>query len=111
MKQPIARDPANIIMHKEERGALQSLRSSMKKIDIIYFVIVIACFIGVGIALKLLITESGQCLKNPFVYGASEMENVTCSCIQERNNCPAMFTFNDTMINFSSNTICGNINK
>ena len=43
-------------------------------------------------------SEGSKCVKNPFVYGASKMGNVYCSCIQTFQNtqCPAQFEFNET---------------
>lgn len=42
-------------------------------------------------------SEGYACGKNPFVYGASKMENdIECSCTQTNTYCPATFYFNAT---------------
>ena len=38
-----------------------------------------------------------QCIRNPYIYGASNMGDVECSCRQTKDpNCPISFYFNDT---------------
>jgi hypothetical protein len=92
----------------------------MRKIDIIWFGIVFTCLFGVLYMVTLIKSETSQCLKNPFMYGASKMENVECSCTQFNSDCPPQFTFNDTSfrvipvkcgLQFSSGSIdWGNLN-
>lgn len=81
----------------------------MNKKDILFFAIVILCLIAVVILILYMKAEAGQCLKNPFIYGASHMGNVTCECYQEWGNCPARFQFNDKIANFSISTVCGGL--
>jgi hypothetical protein len=69
----------------------------MKKIDIIFFVLVIACILGVIYMAHLMKSETAKCIQNPFIYGASNMKGVSCSCSQAiKGNCLASFYFNDT---------------
>lgn len=53
-------------------------------------------------------SETGKCIQNPFIYGASRMGEVSCSCAQFSNSvCPPTFSFNDT--SFKADRVkCGN---
>lgn len=70
----------------------------MEKKDKIYFGLVIICIFLVALFVYFLKTETSQCIKNPYTYGAKSMQNVYCSCTQykEGSSCPAHFSFNDT---------------
>ena len=78
----------------------------MKGKDLAYFLIVFICIsliIGLLFYMK---SETAQCVKNPFVYGAERMGNVDCSCSQYSNpSCPAQFSFNETEV-VAKTTIC-----
>jgi len=55
-------------------------------------------------------SEGTKCTSNPYIYGASKMKNVSCSCIQRIDlTCPASFSFNDTAFESSKNK-CGTMN-
>ena len=72
----------------------------MEKKDKIYFGLVIICIFLVALFVYFLRTETSQCLRNPYVYGAKEMGNVYCSCQQDQGRTfPAYFYFNDTSFN------------
>ena len=71
----------------------------MEKKDKIYFSMVFICLLMVSGLVFYMKGEAGQCLKNPYVYGASEMGNIQCSCSQDvGRGSPAYFSFNDTAI-------------
>jgi len=73
----------------------------MEKKDKLFFGLVIICILLVSLLVFYMRGEGGQCIKNPYVYGASKMGNVYCSCQQDQNRSfPAYFSFNDT--SFSS---------
>jgi hypothetical protein len=79
----------------------------MEKKDIFYYAFLIIVMIFCCYLIFFLTTETSQCLKNPFVYGASKMKNVECSCIQFNNPvCPARFSFTDDKFN-EQTIICG----
>jgi hypothetical protein len=83
-----------------------------KKIQIkdwLFFVIVIICLLVVAGLLLYMKSEGGQCLKNPYVYGAREMGDVQCSCTQIKDNsvCPATFFFNETTFDNSPRVCTG----
>lgn len=84
----------NIGVKKEKR--------QFKKIDLLYFFILILCMavlIGTFMFMK---SETAQCIKNPYLYGASKMGNVECSCTQQIGSvCPPRFSFNDTFFDAS----------
>lgn len=45
-------------------------------------------------------SQAGQCIRNPYIYGAKTMKNVDCDCTQWSNKvCPAKFYFNDSTFN------------
>jgi len=74
----------------------------MKNKDWIYFGILILCLVLIGFLINFMMEERSQCLKNPFVYGASKMGNVQCSCSQDvGRSLPAPFSFNDTTFDAS----------
>lgn len=80
----------------------------MKSIDKLFFFIVLACFVAVCMLLFYMMSEGGQCIKNPFIYGAVKMKNVECSCLQYNDSpCPATFFFNSTIFNASGNSCKG----
>lgn len=69
----------------------------MKKLDILFFALVIIAIIGVAYLVKLLSNETSMCIRNPFIYGASKIKDVSCSCTKYTNViCPPSFFFNDT---------------
>jgi len=80
----------------------------METKDKIYFGLLIICILAVAGIFLFMKSETAQCLKNPYIYGASHMEKVSCSCFQYTNPvCPAQFSFNDTT--FTAETVrCGN---
>ena len=55
--------------------------------------------------------EGRKCMANPYVYGASKMKNIFCSCQQFREDkiCPATFFFNETAY-YTMPTYCGGQN-
>jgi hypothetical protein len=66
--------------------------------DKFFFGIVILCILLIAGMLFYMSKAGGQCLKNPYIYGASSMGDVECSCVQFVGvvGCPATFSFNDT---------------
>jgi hypothetical protein len=60
----------------------------MRKSDILFFGLILVCIGLFGYILYFLTNESGQCLKNPYIYGAKKMGNVDCSCTKEIGICP-----------------------
>lgn len=80
----------------------------MDKRDKIFFSLIIVCILMVTYLVMYMKGEGGQCLRNPYVYGASKMENVQCSCTQLKqfSTCPAKFYFNDTFFD-AGITNCG----
>lgn len=69
----------------------------MDKKEIIFFVVIIGILVLCGWMITMIRSEVAQCVKNPYLYGASKMGNVACSCQQFNNQqCPALFYFNDT---------------
>ena len=80
----------------------------MERKDKIYFGLVIICILLVSLFVYFLRTETSQCIKNPYTYGAKAMGNVYCSCTQykEGSSCPAHFNFNDTYFD-AQITKCG----
>lgn len=68
-----------------------------KTLDIVYFIILGICLVALVYLIMLMRGEGGDCLKNPYIYGASKMGNVECNCVQHTNKlCPPKFFFNDT---------------
>lgn len=69
----------------------------MKAKDIIFYVLLLLLIGGCLYIVKLIKSESSECLKNPFIYGAKKMGNIECNCKDFKNsNCPASFYFNDS---------------
>ena len=70
----------------------------MENKDKIFFGLVIICILLVSYFVFFMRSETAQCIRNPYVYGAEKMGNVFCSCTQykEGSSCPANFNFNDT---------------
>lgn len=68
----------------------------MRKADIFYYsllLIVIVVLIYMAVLMK---SETTKCIRNPYVYGAKKMGNVSCDCQQLINpTCPAKFFFSD----------------
>lgn len=79
----------------------------MKGKDRLYFALVGLCLALLIILIIYLLDQGGQCLRNPYLYGASKMGNIQCDCLQTIDpSCPAQFSFNDT--NFDSTPVpCG----
>lgn len=76
----------------------------MKKSDFIFFGLIIFLLLGCLYIVKLIKSETSQCLKNPYLYGASKMGDIYCSCTQHQSSqCPALFNFNDTSFNTPPN--------
>ena len=71
-----------------------------KLANILYVGFMIIVLIAIVFILLYLRDKTGQCLQNPYVYGARAMKNVQCNCMQfDYNNPlvpPATFFFNDT---------------
>lgn len=78
----------------------------MKKSDFVFFTLILILLGVVFYGISLIKQETAQCLKNPFVYGASHMKDVSCSCQQGSTLCPAQFSFNDSSFR-AINTKCG----
>lgn len=82
----------------------------MRKSDLIYFGIIFILLGVVFYGVKFMKSETAQCLRNPYIYGAKQMGNVQCSCYQfNSGSCPATFFFNDTTFKADVN-YCGNSN-
>jgi len=68
---------------------------------IAYFGLIVALIFFMVFIASFLKGEARECLKNPYVYGASEMGGVSCTCFQiQEGKQMATFGFNDT--DFSS---------
>jgi hypothetical protein len=78
----------------------------MKNKDLIFYAIVIFCIFLIFILIYIMLSEVGQCVKNPYIYGAKKMKNVSCYCIQENILCSAQFFFNTTTF-INQNHECG----
>jgi hypothetical protein len=83
----------------------------MKNKDRLFFAVVILCLISVVILFLYMKGQGGQCVKNPFVYGASKMGNIECNCIQHQadNPCSPTFSFSDTGFKSTGNS-CKDLN-
>jgi len=82
----------------------------MENKDLIYFGILFLCLALIGYLIFMLMGDGGQCLKNPYIYGASKMGGVSCSCYQDKGGiCDPKFSFNDTSFD-AGVTKCGNPN-
>lgn len=70
--------------------------------------VLIVATIIIGWLIYFAYSQAGQCLQNPYVYGARTMKNVECSCSQVITDklCPALFDFNDTTFHIKVNK-CG----
>jgi len=75
----------------------------MEKKDKIYFGILFLCLALITFLVYMMAHDGGQCVKNPFVYGASRMGDVSCQCQQDQEGSPtpAYFSFNDTIMDLS----------
>ena len=72
----------------------------MEKKDKLFFGLVIICILLVSYFIFFMRSETAQCIRNPYVYGAEKMGNVFCSCQQDQDRSfPAYFSFNDTSFN------------
>jgi hypothetical protein len=79
--------------------------------DIVYYGIVIALLIACIYMIHLMKTETAECIRNPFIYGAKTMGNVSCSCNQWINKeCITGFSFNDIAME-TPETQCNGILK
>jgi len=77
--------------------------------DKIFFIIMFILLFLVGSLIYYMSREGGQCLKNPYVYGASRMGNIYCSCSQDvGRERDAYFSFNDTTFDTTPKEIYGN---
>lgn len=55
-------------------------------------------------------SDAKKCRDNPFIYGASRYEGVSCNCIQEvKDGCSIGFWFNETK--FVKTNACFNSNS
>jgi hypothetical protein len=82
----------------------------MAKNDKFFFVLMIICILIVIALFWYMTRETSRCVKNPFVYGASKMGNIQCSCSQDVNRItPAYFSFNDTTLDLSPHEIKGGL--
>lgn len=82
----------------------------MDKKDFIYFFVLFLCLVAIAGLFFYMKAETTQCLKNPYLYGASKMGDVSCSCTQGTGICPPRFSFNDTTFD-AGVTICGTDQK
>ena len=75
----------------------------MENKDKIFFGLVIICILAIAGLTFFMMDQKTQCIKNPFVYGASKMGDVSCQCqqYQEGSPTPAYFSFNDTIMDLS----------
>lgn len=86
------------IMNMEDMDKKKMKKPYLK--DIIFFMIVILCVVLILYLIFFIKSEDALCLKNPFVYGAYKMGNVSCSCMQLKNpQCPPTFYFDDHSFN------------
>lgn len=66
-------------------------------INLAYWFLITIVVIFIFLIVVYVNNESASCIKQPFVFGASKMGNVECSCMQFHDNkLPASFKFNDT---------------
>ena len=80
----------------------------MEKKDKIYFGILFLCLALITFLVYMMAHDGGQCVKNPFVYGASRMGEVQCSCSQDiGREKDAYFSFNDTFLDLSPREVYG----
>jgi len=78
----------------------------MNKQLIFNVTVMIVCMGIIVYMMALMQSQGAKCTSNPYIYGASKMKNVECSCVQKTNpTCPAKFWFNDTSFE-SSATKC-----
>ena len=82
------------------------VKRKIKKVDLVYFLILFILLGSIFYMISIIKSEQSQCLKNPFVYGAMKMKEVSCSCTQSTGSCPAQFYFNDTTFS-NPPTKCG----
>jgi len=82
----------------------------MENRDKLFFGLVILCLIGICVLIFYMSQETTQCIKNPYVYGASKMGDVSCSCIQDVvGGKISYFSFNDTFLDLAPKSIYGNL--
>lgn len=76
--------------------------------DKLFFGLVIFCILMIAGLIFYVYGQAGQCLKNPFIYGASHnVKDAQCSCTQAKpSGCPALFSFNSTGMETPAND-CG----
>lgn len=93
--------------HKGENISDPQTKKKLKFDKILLFVIIGALIILIALAV-FAFSESGKCLRNPYIYGVMQQGgNVECSC-QQFNTlmCPAQFYFNSSGITIMK-TKCG----
>jgi hypothetical protein len=56
--------------------------------------------LAVCILIMMLKSHQSECIKNPFIYGAKNIGNVSCDCYQQKGNCFPEFSFTDNNITF-----------
>jgi hypothetical protein len=80
----------------------------IRKADYIYYGLLLIVIILLCGVVKIMTEKTTQCLKNPYIYGAKNMKEVSCSCTQGQltSFCPALFYFNDTSF-WSVINVCG----
>lgn len=81
----------------------------MRNIDKLFFGIVLFAIVLCVILIIFIRSEDSKCVRNPYLYGASKMGDVVCSCTQHPNSaCPPTFEFNDTSFVTTPNICSGN---
>jgi len=78
----------------------------MNKKDFIYWIVIGFFIVVCAILFLFMKSEVAGCVKNPFIYGASKMGRVECSCTQKIGACSPLFFFNDTTF-IAERTVCG----
>lgn len=81
-----------------------------KKLDRITIGLIIFMILVIAGTIIFMRSEAKQCLANPYLYGASKMGDVQCSCFQWQDGslCPAKFSFNDEEFIVEKNS-CGSV--
>jgi hypothetical protein len=65
------------------------------KIDRLLLIVFIIATLILAWLVYFAYSQAGMCLRNPYIYGARQQDNVECSCLQFENQmCPSRFSFN-----------------
>lgn len=84
------------------------IKAKVDKVLIIVLIVSLIIIISMIVFVK---SESGKCIRNPYVYGANVMKNVECSCMDFNNRfCPASFYFNSSTF-VTSPQKCGSLSN